>query len=81
MKNYMDMSVNELIKLIEEKDKRISELEFYLRVAYEHLASIGTESNVKDCSTCKNHNADIPHTCDICTSLDQEEEYGMWEGK
>lgn len=22
-----------------------------------------------------------PHTCDICTSLDQDEEYSMWEAK
>ena len=35
---------------------------------------------VVNCSTCKN-NVEFPppHTCDICTSLDQEEEYGMWE--
>lgn len=32
----------------------------------------------KDCSTCKN-NVEFPppHTCDICTSLEQEEEYEM----
>ena len=37
---------------------------------------------VKDCSTCK-YNVEYPppHTCDICMSLDQEEEYEMWEGK
>ena len=35
---------------------------------------------IVNCSTCKN-NVEFPppHTCDICTSLDQEEEYGMWE--
>ena len=34
-----------------------------------------------DCSTCAN-NVDYPppHTCDICTSLD-EEDYEMWEGR
>lgn len=37
---------------------------------------------VKECSTCKNNvEYPPPHTCDICTSLDQEEEYEMWEGK
>ncbi|WP_395546824.1 MULTISPECIES: hypothetical protein [unclassified Lacrimispora] len=37
---------------------------------------------VKDCSTCKNNvEYPPPHTCDICTSLDQEKEYEMWEGK
>lgn len=37
---------------------------------------------VINCSTCKN-NVEFPppHTCDICTSLDQDEEYGMWEAK
>lgn len=37
---------------------------------------------VVNCSTCKN-NVEFPppHTCDICTSLDQDEEYGMWETK
>ena len=44
------------------------------------------DTNVSDCvvncSTCKN-NVEFPpaHTCDICTSLDQDEEYGMWEAK
>ena len=35
-----------------------------------------------DCSTCKN-NVEFPppHTCDICASLDQEEEFSMWEAK
>lgn len=37
---------------------------------------------VKDCSTCKNNvEYPPPHTCDICTSLDQEEEYEMWVRK
>ena len=35
---------------------------------------------IRNCSTCKN-NVEFPppHTCDICTSLDQEERYEMWE--
>jgi len=38
------------------------------------------KEEVKDCSTCKNNvEYPPPHTCDICTSLDQEEEYEMWE--
>ena len=37
---------------------------------------------IVNCSTCKNNiEFPPPHTCDICTSLDQEEEYGMWEAK
>lgn len=37
---------------------------------------------IVNCSTCKN-NVEFPppHTCDICTSLDQDEEYRMWEAK
>lgn len=37
---------------------------------------------IVNCSTCKN-NVEFPppHTCDICTSLDQDEEYGTWEAK
>lgn len=37
---------------------------------------------VVNCSTCKN-NVEFPppHTCDVCTSLDQEEECGMLEAK
>lgn len=37
---------------------------------------------IVNCSTCKN-NVEFPppHTCDICTSLDQDEEYGMWEAR
>lgn len=37
---------------------------------------------IRNCSTCKNNiEFPSPHTCDICTSLDQEEEYEMWEAK
>ena len=34
----------------------------------------------KTCKTCK-HNVEypLPHTCDVCTSLDAEEEYEMYE--
>ena len=37
---------------------------------------------IVNCSTCKN-NVEFPppHTCDICTSLDQDGEYGMWGGR
>ena len=47
---------------------------------------IHIEDNIieKSCKTCKNnpkYNGGYapPHTCDICTSLDQEEEHDMWE--
>lgn len=55
---------------------------------FEDAAEIETDYDVDvsdcvvNCSTCKN-NVEFPppHTCDICTSLDQDEEYGMWEAK
>lgn len=68
-----EVEIRELRKRIEEDNKRLKELEG------EHIADI--PDCVKNCSTCKNHHANIPHTCDICTSLDQDEEYGMWEAK
>ena len=30
------------------------------------------------CDTCKYYDKDIPHTCDMCTSLD-EDDIGMWK--
>ena len=55
-----------------------------LEEAYELDKEYDTDVSdcVVNCSTCKN-NVEFPppHTCDICTSLDQEEEYGMWEAK
>ena len=48
----------------------------------ERLTEVLYKGKIKNCSTCKN-NVEFPpdHTCDICTSLDQEEEYSMWEPK
>lgn len=53
-----------------------SELEADYNIDIEDIQTI------RNCSTCKN-NVEFPppHTCDICTSLDQEEEYSMWEAK
>ena len=31
------------------------------------------------CKTCEYYRQDIPHTCDMCTSLDKEEDYSMWK--
>lgn len=51
-------------------------------IQYESGRPLGFNAVPINCSTCKN-NVEFPphHTCDICTSLDQEEEYGMWEVK
>lgn len=100
---YMNMSVKDIIRLVEKKDKRITELEKKLKEMSDNIRVIGNQNrklrrnneryqerltevlykgNIKNCSTCKN-NVEFPppHTCDICTSLDQEEEYSMWEEK
>ena len=64
----------------EEIEKQILEDASELEADYD----IGIEGmqTIIDCSTCKNNiEFPPPHTCDICTSLDQEEEYSMWEAK
>lgn len=56
--------------------KEISDIKQFINEQCKYVSGI-----VKNCSTCKN-NVEFPppHTCDICTSLDQEE-YEMWEPK
>ena len=62
----------------EEIEEQISEEAYELDEEYDTDIS----DCIVNCSTCKN-NVEFPppHTCDICTSLDQDEEYGMWEAK
>lgn len=56
---------------------------FYITgIRYERGKPLGFNAIPIDCTTCKNNiDSPPPHTCDFCTSLDQEEEYGMWEAK
>lgn len=63
------------------KDVKLIDGEYYDTKLYEIFREDYLEYKVKkDCSTCKNNvEYPPPHTCDICTSLDQEEEYEMWE--
>lgn len=97
------MSMNDIIKLVKKKDKKISELEKKLSEMSSNIKTIGSQNRklkrnneryrerltevlykgkIKNCSTCKNNvEFPSPHTCDICTSLDQDEEYEMWEAK
>lgn len=72
---------------MENLDRAIREEEVrnqILEEAYELDEEYDTDVSdcIVNCSTCKN-NVEFPppHTCDVCTSLDQEEEYGMWEAK
>lgn len=69
---------------------KINLCEFHMKELKKELGKSELEDNtkvlenneiIKDCSTCKNNvEYPPPHTCDICTSLDQEKEYEMWEG-
>lgn len=100
---YENMSLKDIIRQIEKKDKRIVELEKKVSDMNDTIKTIGNQNRklkrnkeryqeqltevlykgkIKNCSTCKN-NVEFPppHTCDICTSLDQEEEYEMWEAE
>lgn len=57
--------------------------EYYIiGIRYENGKPLGFNAVEINCSTCRNNKEyPPPHTCDICTSLDQEEEYGMWKAK
>ena len=76
---------NQNLGVIEYQDAKvfIDNKEYIItKVRYESGRCIGFEAVIKNCSTCKN-NVEFPppHTCDICTSLDQKEEHEMWEAK
>lgn len=62
----------------EEIEEQILDVASKLEADYD--IDIEDMQTIRNCSTCKN-NVEFPppHTCDICTSLDQEEEYEMWE--
>ena len=62
----------------EEVENRILEDAAEIEADYD----VDVSDCICDCSTCKN-NVEFPppHTCDICASLDQEEEFSMWEAK
>lgn len=73
-----------ILRVLENKEKElrrlskeIADIRDFINEQCKYVSYI-----VKNCSTCKN-NVEFPppHTCDVCTSLDQEEEYGMWEAK
>ena len=72
---YLDVTVDV------DKDKF-----FVTRINYKSGRFIGLQAEKICCKTCKNNpkynnGYAPPHTCDICTSLDQEEDYEMWELK
>ena len=62
----------------EEVENRILEDAAEIEADYD----VDVSDCICDCSTCKNNvEFPSPHTCDICASLDQEEEFSMWEAK
>lgn len=71
--------MNDTIKTIGNQNRRLKKNNERYQ---ERLTEVFIKGKIKNCSTCKN-NVEFPppHTCDICTSLDQEEEYEMWEAK
>lgn len=71
--------MNDTIKTIGNQNRRLKKN----NERYQgRLTEVLYKGKIKNCSTCKN-NVEFPppHTCDICTSLDQKEEYEMWEAK
>ena len=80
---YMPDVIQTLSFLIDEFEREEIEehiLEDASELESDYNIDIEGMQTIRNCSTCKN-NVEFPppHTCDICTSLEQEEEYGMWE--
>jgi hypothetical protein len=62
-----------------EKDKF-----FVDKINYRNGKFVSLNAEKICCKTCKNYpqynnGYAPPHTCDICTSLEEEEDYSMWE--
>lgn len=82
---YMPDVIQTLSFLIGEFEREEIEeqiLEDASKLEADYDIDIEDMQTIRNCSTCKN-NVEFPppHTCDICTSLDQEERYEMWESK
>ena len=80
---YMPDVIQTLSFLIDEFEREEIEehiLEDASELESDYNIDIEGMQTIRNCSTCKN-NVEFPppHTCDICTSLEQEEEYEMWE--
>lgn len=82
---YMPDVIQTLSFLIDEFEREEIEeqiLEDASELESDYNIDIEGMQTIRNCSTCKNNiKFPLPHTCDICTSLDQEEEYSMWEEK
>ena len=73
------------VKNVRETDAKVftENGEYYITgIKYESGKLLGFNAVPIDCSTCKNNvQYPLPHTCDVCTSLDQEVDYEMWKIK
>lgn len=84
-----DREIEKLKKTMAEMSENIKRIGFQnckmkknIERYQERLAEVLYKGKIKNCSTCKNNiEFPPPHICDICTSLDQEDEYMMWEAK
>ena len=79
-KNLSTIFLENLRRIVNEEEAKLQILEESLEVEDEY--DVDVSECIRNCSNCKN-NVEFPppHTCDICTSLDQEEDYEMWEPK
>lgn len=79
---YIMQELSFLINEFEREENEEQILEDTLELEADYDIDIEGMQTIRNCSTCKNNvEFSPPHTCDICTSLDQEEEYEMWEAK
>lgn len=67
---------------VEDKDSIPKDICTLRKMFYSDKLDMFYKNSPKSCATCANNvEYPPPHTCDICTSLDQEEEFEMWEPK
>lgn len=74
----------DILRALENKEKEMTRLSkeiVDIRAFINRQCRLDGRIN-KSCSTCKN-NVEFPppHTCDVCTSLDEEEMYSMYEAQ
>ena len=75
---YLNKIKNSYLRLIMNEHSDILGLEHIIKDDLCYIIDIESKENNKPCDNCKYKNGDTPHTCDICTRLD-EEKYCMWE--
>lgn len=94
---YDSYTQEELVEMLEENEaynrqllEDMQELKEVVKKLFSDYDQINNSTPVKhekpeetrNCSTCANNlEYPLPHTCDICTSLDQEDEFSMWRAK